>query len=70
MAVAAANSPAGTPAHQAGAPARPAPWNTRGLDPLFLRLAFLGHPYREELTLTRADLARPPMPHCGICGNR
>ena len=59
VAVAAANSPAGGPA---GAPAHrltpgPAgPVDSAGLDPLSLRLAFLGHPYREELTLTRADL--------------
>jgi hypothetical protein len=55
VAVAAANSPAGGPAHRL-TPGPAGPVDTAGLDPLSLRLAFLGHPYREELTLTRADL--------------
>jgi hypothetical protein len=55
VAVAAANSPAGAPAHRL-TPGPAGPVDTAGLDPLSLRLAFLQHPYREELTLTRADL--------------
>jgi hypothetical protein len=55
VAVAAANSPAGAPAHRL-TPGPAGPVDTAGLDPLSLRLAFLGHPYREELALTRADL--------------
>jgi hypothetical protein len=55
VAVAATNSPAGAPAHRL-TPGPAGPVDTAGLDPLSLRLAFLGHPYREGLTLTRADL--------------
>lgn len=58
VAVARPGEPVGTPAHQVepGA-ARPRVPDLAGVDPLALRLAFLGHPYREELTLTQDDLA-------------
>jgi hypothetical protein len=57
VAVAAAGDPAGSPVHrmQPGE-LRPRIPDFTGLDPLALRLAILGGPYREPLTLTGADL--------------
>jgi hypothetical protein len=55
VAVGQANGAAGSPVHRV-IPGPAGPVDAAGLDPLSLRLAFLGHPYREELTLTRDDL--------------
>jgi hypothetical protein len=55
VAVAAAGSPAGSPAHLME-PGTAGVADLTGLDPLALRLALLRHPCREDVTLTRGDL--------------
>lgn len=48
--------PAGSPAYLV-APGASGPVDLAGLDPLALRLALLGRPYREDMALTPDDLA-------------
>jgi hypothetical protein len=51
VAVIPAGGPAGSPVYQIR-PGTASAVDTTGLDPLAQRLALLGHPYREDLTLT------------------
>jgi hypothetical protein len=55
VAVAPAGEPAGSPAHLVE-PGTAGPVDLTGVDPLAVRLALLGHPYREDLTLTPDNL--------------